>query len=69
LDALLDDRDDRPGVKFKDADLIGVPYRITVGKKLAEGVVELVDRKTKQVRNTAAAEAAAAVREAITGGP
>ena len=35
LDALLDDRDERPGVKFKDADLIGVPYRITVGKKLA----------------------------------
>ena len=34
LDALLDDRDERPGVKFKDADLIGIPYRITVGKKL-----------------------------------
>ena len=41
LDALLDDRDERPGVKFKDADLIGVPYRITVGKKLAEGLVEI----------------------------
>ena len=38
LDALLDDRDERPGVKFKDADLIGIPYRITtVGKKLAQG--------------------------------
>ena len=35
LDALLDDRDERPGVKFKDADLIGIPFRIMVGKKLA----------------------------------
>ena len=47
LDALLDDRDERPGVKFKDADLIGIPYRITVGKKLAQGQVEIVDRRTK----------------------
>jgi prolyl-tRNA synthetase len=48
LDALLDDRDERPGVKFKDADLIGVPYRITLGgKKLAQGLVELADRKSK----------------------
>ena len=37
IDVLLDDRDERPGVKFKDADLIGVPYRINVGKKLADG--------------------------------
>jgi prolyl-tRNA synthetase len=44
LDVLLDDRDERPGVKFKDADLIGVPYRINVGKKLGEGVVEVVTR-------------------------
>ena len=36
LDALLDDRDERPGVKFKDADLIGVPFRVVVGKKLLE---------------------------------
>jgi len=48
LDALLDDRDERPGVKFKDADLIGVPFRITVGKKLAAGMVEFVERRTKQ---------------------
>ena len=44
IDVLLDDRDERPGVKFKDADLIGVPYRINVGKKLGEGVVEVVTR-------------------------
>jgi prolyl-tRNA synthetase len=44
VDVLLDDRDERAGVKFKDAELIGVPYRINIGKKLAEGLVELVDR-------------------------
>ncbi len=48
LEVLLDDRDERAGVKFKDADLIGIPYRITVGKKAADGVVELFDRRTKQ---------------------
>jgi prolyl-tRNA synthetase len=47
LDALLDDRDTRPGVKFKDADLIGIPFRINVGKKLAEGLVEFVTRHPK----------------------
>ncbi len=48
LEVLLDDRDERAGVKFKDADLIGIPYRITVGKKITSGVVELFDRATKQ---------------------
>ena len=43
---LLDDREERPGVKFKDADLIGIPYRITIGKKLKDGNVELTSRKT-----------------------
>lgn len=47
LDVLLDDRDERAGVKFKDADLIGVPYRITLGKKAADGLVELFQRSTK----------------------
>jgi prolyl-tRNA synthetase len=47
LDPLLDDRDERAGVKFKDADLIGIPYRITIGKKAGEGIVELFDRKAK----------------------
>ncbi|WP_158820118.1 proline--tRNA ligase [Granulicella sp. S156] len=47
VDVLLDDRDERAGVKFKDAELIGVPYRINIGKKLAEGQVELVDRLTQ----------------------
>src|ERR1700722_6522624 len=44
LDVLLDDRDERAGVKFKDADLVGIPYRINIGRGVAEGNVELVDR-------------------------
>ena len=48
LEVLLDDRDERAGVKFKDADLIGIPYRITVGKKITDGAVELFDRAAKQ---------------------
>ncbi|MGA9643222.1 MAG: proline--tRNA ligase [Terriglobales bacterium] len=46
LDVLLDDRDERPGVKFKDADLIGIPFRINVGKKVTEDLVEVVRRST-----------------------
>ena len=48
LEVLLDDRDERAGVKFKDADLIGIPYRITIGKKIGDGIVELFDRRAKQ---------------------
>ncbi len=62
LDVLLDDRDERPGVKFKDADLIGIPYRINVGKKVAQGLVEVVDRRTKVSSDIAIAEAAAFVK-------
>ena len=47
LDVLLDDRDERAGVKFKDADLTGIPYRINIGRGVAEGKVELVDRLQK----------------------
>jgi prolyl-tRNA synthetase len=61
LDALLDDRDERPGVKFKDADLIGIPHRIVVGKKLANGLVEIVERKTRQSADAPVADAAKAV--------
>ncbi len=62
LDALLDDRDERPGVKFKDADLIGVPWRVVVGKKLSSGMVELVERKTRNSTDTPIDQAAAAVK-------
>ncbi|HSQ25031.1 MAG TPA: His/Gly/Thr/Pro-type tRNA ligase C-terminal domain-containing protein, partial [Pyrinomonadaceae bacterium] len=48
LEVLLDDRDERAGVKFKDADLIGIPCRITIGKKITDGAVELFDRRAKQ---------------------
>ena len=57
IDALLDDRDERPGVKFKDADLLGIPIRITVGNLLAkEGVVELRIRRTREDRKVAPAQ-------------
>ena len=61
LDTLLDDRDERPGVKFKDADLIGVPWRITIGKKLAQGMVELVARRPKASEDVPVAEVASLV--------
>lgn len=48
VDALLDDREERPGVKFKDADLLGIPVRITVGKKAAEGMVEFKERRAAE---------------------
>ena len=47
IDALLDDRSERAGVKFKDADLIGIPWRIVVGREAAEGRVELVERSSR----------------------
>ena len=51
FDVLLDDRDERPGVKFKDADLVGIPFRVTVGKKVTEGTIEIVQRSTREVHD------------------
>jgi len=65
IDALLDDRDERAGVKFKDADLIGIPYRITVGKKLSQGLVEFVQRRRKTSSDVPVEEAAIAVQRAL----
>jgi prolyl-tRNA synthetase len=49
VDVLLDDREERPGVKFKDADLIGIPYRINFGsKKFAEGKIEWIHRASRK---------------------
>jgi prolyl-tRNA synthetase len=48
IECLLDDRDERAGVKFKDADLIGIPYRIVTGRSLKQGKVEVVERASKQ---------------------
>jgi prolyl-tRNA synthetase len=50
-EVLLDDRDERPGVKFKDADLVGVPFRVTVGRKVSEGKVEVVERSTHKIED------------------
>ncbi len=68
LDALIDDRDERPGVKFKDADLVGFPYRVNLGRKLAEGMVELVERRSKQVTELPLPEAVAVVRTRLPSG-
>jgi prolyl-tRNA synthetase len=55
FDVLLDDRDERPGVKFKDADLVGIPFRVTVGKKVTEGTVEVVRRSTREMQDASIA--------------
>jgi prolyl-tRNA synthetase len=59
VDVVIDDRDERPGVKFKDADLVGIPFRVNVGKKVTEGQVEVFQRstQTKQDVNIAAISA------------
>ncbi|MCX6589303.1 MAG: proline--tRNA ligase [Acidobacteria bacterium] len=67
IDVLLDDRDERPGVKFKDAELIGIPYRITIGKKLPQGIVEVVTRRSKSAEEVAVADAAAHVARLLRG--
>jgi prolyl-tRNA synthetase len=66
VEVLLDDRDERPGVKFKDADLIGIPLRIVVGaKNLADGKVELKHRRSGNVELLPVAEALAAVKALV----
>jgi prolyl-tRNA synthetase len=55
FDVLLDDRDERPGVKFKDADLVGIPFRVTVGKKVTEGTVEVLRRSTREMQDASIA--------------
>src|SRR3989338_3041557 len=57
VETLFDDRDERAGVKFKDADLIGVPLRLTVGKKAADGLVRSEERSTGQRADARIAEA------------
>ncbi|MBI5886430.1 MAG: proline--tRNA ligase [Deltaproteobacteria bacterium] len=65
-ETLLDDRDERPGVKFKDADLIGIPVRVTIGERnLKQGLVEIKERRAKEARLVKVEDAAAAVMEAL----
>ena len=67
VDAILDDRDERPGVKFADAEWIGFPYRNTVGPRgLADGEVEVMRRRGQEKRSVAVADAAAEVAAAVT---
>jgi prolyl-tRNA synthetase len=65
VEVVIDDRDERPGVKFKDADLIGFPYRITVGKTISEGNVEFVTRATGEKVAVKPEEAVKTVIEAV----
>jgi prolyl-tRNA synthetase len=62
---LLDDRDERAGVKFKDADLVGIPYRINVGKKVASGFVELVSRGKATSVDVALGDVVAQVKQRV----
>ena len=65
VEVILDDRDERPGVKFKDADLIGIPIRVTVGKKAAEGLVEYKLRAGGDVEIVTPAEAVSRILAAV----
>ena len=65
VEAIIDDRNERPGVKFKDADLIGIPVRINVGKKAGEGVVEYVVRETGEMTEITVDEAIDNVVKAV----
>lgn len=65
IEVLLDDRDERPGVKFKDADLIGIPLRITAGRKAKDGIVEFKERAGGAVAELSADEAVAKVLEMV----
>ncbi len=66
VEVLLDDRAERPGVKFKDADLIGIPLRVTIGPKgLAEGKVEVRERRTREVQKVAKEQVARMIKEIV----
>jgi prolyl-tRNA synthetase len=66
-DVILDDRNERPGAKFKDIELIGIPFRVTIGKGLAEGVVEVTTRETGETVKVPVAEAVDYVRKLVAG--
>ena len=65
IETLLDDRNERAGVKFKDADLIGIPVRVVVGKKIGEGIVEYKERKMDSADQISFDEAVAKVSEFV----
>ena len=66
IDVLLDDRDERPGSKFKDADLLGIPYRITIGKKFSqEGLIEIKERRSGETSTLSLNETVAKLLNSI----
>ncbi len=65
VDAILDDRLERPGVKLNDADLAGIPFRIVVGKKVPDGLVELSERSTRQTGDVKIEEVVALLRQKL----
>jgi prolyl-tRNA synthetase len=68
VEVLLDDRGERAGVKFKDADLLGIPWRVVVGRGAAEGQVELVERAAGAKRDLAASQLLSTLLPAIDAG-
>lgn len=67
VETILDDRNERPGIKFNDSELIGIPYRITVGKKAPEGIVEIKKRGSDEVKELSVDEAIEFLKEKING--
>jgi len=68
VDVLIDDRDERPGVKYRDAELTGIPYRVSVGSRdLAEGVVEITSRASGDRERVPVADAISRARQLIAG--
>ena len=65
VETLLDDRNERAGVKFKDADLIGIPYRIVTGRAIANGKVEVVERKSRKSQEIAIADVVSTLKQWI----
>jgi prolyl-tRNA synthetase len=65
VETLLDDRDERAGVKFKDADLIGIPYRIVTGRAINNGKVEVVKRATRETQEIAIEEVVTTLQQWI----
>ena len=65
IDCILDDRDERAGVKFNDADLIGIPLRVTVGRGVADGIVELKERKSGEMAEVKIDEVVAKIAEIV----
>ncbi|WP_295614839.1 proline--tRNA ligase [Chamaesiphon sp. GL140_3_metabinner_50] len=65
VETILDDRDERAGVKFKDADLIGIPFRIVTGRSLKDGKVEVVQRATKQSQDIAVGDVGKTIKQWI----